>query len=738
MLSALLGNLLLTTALAILLAAMGRLPWLSRRPALRHWLWLLLLAKLVTPPLIAVPLLPAFTRSRDAAAMGVPASAPPGGSPFVLRRDTQANGDAGHAASSLIGATTSRDASDVAAGEFPSRTLLPYLHGLLAVSLLGTCLLLAVHVRHAAKLSRWLNRSGAESSLLAETCSDVASRMGIRQSVRSRIVDARVVPLLWGWRRPMVVVPRRLVEALGRQQLQSIVAHELAHFARRDHWANAFALAVKALMWWNPVAWWAHREMRAAQELCCDAIAIDHTETGRRAYATTLLTALDFLQAEPLASRELALQMGFRRAILRRFEMIASARLSYRLPRGTLAILLICGIPLLCLSVSSPAEEPPAAAPARRDADAAAEPLHTRNEAAAEASDKKPLAVSRPDRLYLVGTACQGGPADEQTWTAWLYDFGEEEKTFLSEAAALRIKDTPASVEKIEKHAVLLKVHDRLLTWKLGMSLAAVLDGPGEEGERPFEQKPAQILQAYRLRAIDPETVLLVLKTMMAQRPDMRMTVDPKTSLLIVLAAENDQATVRVILAALEQFEPLQRSPTERQEAEPKPGQEPKLRFAFRHQNWDDVLEWFAEQAGLSLAADHSIPGVFHYVDEKECSLTEAMDVLNNVLLTRGYALVRHGRALLVLSAAEGIAPDLVPRVTMEDLGRYGKFEFVSIAFPLGRRDTETVRAEIRPLLSRLGRVVVLPEAGQMLVTERAGLMPLIRATLQGIPEAEP
>ena len=60
MLNALLWNLLLTAGLAVVLAVLCRLPLLHKRPALRHWLWLLVLVKLVTPPLIAVPLLPAI------------------------------------------------------------------------------------------------------------------------------------------------------------------------------------------------------------------------------------------------------------------------------------------------------------------------------------------------------------------------------------------------------------------------------------------------------------------------------------------------------------------------------------------------------------------------------------------------------------------------------------------------------------------------------------------------------
>ena len=64
MLSALLWNLLLTTVLAAALAASCRLSWLGRRPALRHWLWLLLLVKLVTPPIVAVPLFPPIAETR--------------------------------------------------------------------------------------------------------------------------------------------------------------------------------------------------------------------------------------------------------------------------------------------------------------------------------------------------------------------------------------------------------------------------------------------------------------------------------------------------------------------------------------------------------------------------------------------------------------------------------------------------------------------------------------------------
>ena len=126
--------------------------------------------------------------------------------------------------------------------------------------------------------------------------------------------------------------------------------------------------------------------------------------------------------------------------------------------------------------------------------------------------------------------------------------------------------------------------------------------------------------------------------------------------------------------------------------------------FAFRYQKWGDVLEWYAEQTGLSLVADNAITGTFNCTDTKEFTVAESMDLLNSVLLPKGYALLRRDRMLLVVNIADGIPPDLVPRVTIDELSKRGKFELVNVIFPLGRRDAEEVCTAIVPLASPISK----------------------------------
>jgi hypothetical protein len=159
------------------------------------------------------------------------------------------------------------------------------------------------------------------------------------------------------------------------------------------------------------------------------------------------------------------------------------------------------------------------------------------------------------------------------------------------------------------------------------------------------------------------------------------------------------------------------------------------IRFNFRFQLWADVLEWFAEQADLSLVINNPPPGTFNYSDTKEYTPEEAIDILNGVLQTKGFTLIRRDKMLIVHDLSQGIPDGLIPRVTLEELDRRGKFELVSVQFPLGRKDIMVVEAEIKPLLGPHGKIVALPATKQLVVSDMAGVMRAINAVIESVPE---
>lgn len=163
-----------------------------------------------------------------------------------------------------------------------------------------------------------------------------------------------------------------------------------------------------------------------------------------------------------------------------------------------------------------------------------------------------------------------------------------------------------------------------------------------------------------------------------------------------------------------------------------------KLQFNFGSQNWEDVLRWFAKQADLSLVMSSAPEGAFNYTDSNEYTPAQAINLLNSILLTKGYTLVRRDKLLILVEISGGIPDELLPRVTMDELDRRGSFEIVSVMFSLGNKPAQTVMAEVKPILGSYGKLALLPQSNQLLVTETVGKIRAIDMLIQSVPSPVP
>ncbi len=162
------------------------------------------------------------------------------------------------------------------------------------------------------------------------------------------------------------------------------------------------------------------------------------------------------------------------------------------------------------------------------------------------------------------------------------------------------------------------------------------------------------------------------------------------------------------------------------------------LQFNFRAAQWRDVLEWFAKQADFSLSDDVGGPaGTFNYTDSREYTPTEAIDVLNSILTTKGYVLLRRYRMLILVKLDDPI-PDSMPlQVNPESLGKLGEYELVRTLFDLDKFKPEEAEAEAKKLLGPQGTVVALPKTRQLQVTDMAGRLRAVQRMINRIDNKE-
>ena len=114
--------------------------------------------------------------------------------------------------------------------------------------------------------------------------------------LESRLVD---VPTVVGWIKPVVLLPVSALAGLSAEQLEAILAHELAHIRRHDYLVNLLQTLVETLLFYHPAVWWLSGRIRAERENCCDDLAV--SLCGDPVTYASALADLEALPARTLA-----------------------------------------------------------------------------------------------------------------------------------------------------------------------------------------------------------------------------------------------------------------------------------------------------------------------------------------------------------------------------------------------------------------------------------------------------
>ncbi len=112
------------------------------------------------------------------------------------------------------------------------------------------------------------------------------------------------VPTVVGVLRPTILLPLAIVSGMTIQQVEVLLAHELAHIRRYDPIVNILQRLIEAFLFFHPAMWLVSRRIRSERELCCDDWVVRAGCTPL-AYADSLVRAAELCiidQRGPLAS----------------------------------------------------------------------------------------------------------------------------------------------------------------------------------------------------------------------------------------------------------------------------------------------------------------------------------------------------------------------------------------------------------------------------------------------------
>ena len=127
----------------------------------------------------------------------------------------------------------------------------------------------------------------------------ISSALGLRRAVTLLESAAVEVPSVIGSLRPIILLPASALTGLTPEQIEMVLAHELAHIRRHDFLVNLLQAVVETLMFYHPAVWWMSRRVRIERENCCDDLAV--AVCGNPIQYARALTRLEELRASALS-----------------------------------------------------------------------------------------------------------------------------------------------------------------------------------------------------------------------------------------------------------------------------------------------------------------------------------------------------------------------------------------------------------------------------------------------------
>jgi beta-lactamase regulating signal transducer with metallopeptidase domain len=118
-------------------------------------------------------------------------------------------------------------------------------------------------------------RTSRADAVWEERLAALTRRLRISSPVRLAVSAVAEVPAVVGWLRPIVLVPTSMFTGLSAQQIDALLAHELAHVRRHDYPINLLQTAAETLFFYHPALWWVNRKIREERENCCDDLAVE-------------------------------------------------------------------------------------------------------------------------------------------------------------------------------------------------------------------------------------------------------------------------------------------------------------------------------------------------------------------------------------------------------------------------------------------------------------------------------
>jgi beta-lactamase regulating signal transducer with metallopeptidase domain/protocatechuate 3,4-dioxygenase beta subunit len=251
------------------------------RAVFRYCVWLLVLVKLILPPMLSLP-----TGIGYWVGGNLPASS------ALDRTSRMAGLERASPSSEMPQVRPAQNITEIDALTAPADSALTPLTWqavLFIIWLVGVSAFLVVLVQRVRFVRGLIAASRPAKEELLSLLEQCRRKIDVHWDIRLRISDTIPSPAVCGFFRPIVLIPTPLVEKLSPEGLRATLIHELAHIKRGDLWVNSVQTFLQVIYFYNPFVWFANAIIRRVCEEAVDETVLVVLGGQAKNYSNTLI-----------------------------------------------------------------------------------------------------------------------------------------------------------------------------------------------------------------------------------------------------------------------------------------------------------------------------------------------------------------------------------------------------------------------------------------------------------------
>lgn len=123
----------------------------------------------------------------------------------------------------------------------------------------------------------------------------VCQHYNVKHKINIGVNKHITTPMILGFIKPIILFPVGMVNQLDIKETEAILAHELAHYVRKDLYVNVIQNLIEVLLFYHPAIWWISANIKLERESSCDNMATAYLG-DKILYAKTLVKIQELAQ----------------------------------------------------------------------------------------------------------------------------------------------------------------------------------------------------------------------------------------------------------------------------------------------------------------------------------------------------------------------------------------------------------------------------------------------------------